>query len=56
MIKEISLKTWVFLILSGFATGASWLCYFYALQKGDTSVVVSTDKLSIIVTIFFSCI
>jgi membrane protein len=41
-------------LFSGIATGISWLCYFYALQKGDTSVVVSTDKLSIIVTIFFS--
>lgn len=54
MIKEISLKTWVFLILSGFATGASWLCYFKALQLGDINKVVPIDKSSTILTIFFS--
>ena len=43
-----------FIILSGFATGASWLCYYKALQDGPASVVVPIDKLSILVTIFFS--
>ena len=53
-ILEISKKSWIFLILSGIATGASWLCYFKALQLGDASKVVPIDKLSILVTIFFS--
>lgn len=47
-------KTWCFLILSGLATGASWLCYFKALKDGLASVVVPIDKLSILVTIIFS--
>lgn len=47
-------KTITFLVLSGVATGASWLCYFRALQTGPASVVVPIDKLSILVTIFFS--
>ena len=47
-------KTITFLVLSGAATGASWLCYFRALQTGPASVVVPIDKLSILVTIFFS--
>lgn len=55
-IKALSAKTWVFLILSGMATGASWLCYFKALQDGLASVVVPIDKLSILVTIAFSYI
>lgn len=53
-IGKISLKSWVFLVLSGFATGGSWLCYYRALQDGPASVVVPIDKLSILVTIFFS--
>ena len=44
----------VFIALSGLATGASWLCYYYAIQKGVLSVVVPIDKLSILVTVFFS--
>ena len=53
-ILEISKKSWIFLILSGIATGASWLCYFKALQLGDASKVVPIDKLSILVTVAFS--
>lgn len=49
-ITEISKKSWLFLILSGLATGASWLCYFYALQNGDVSKVVPVDKLSVVIT------
>ena len=50
-IFEISKKSWTFLILSGIATGASWLCYFKALQLGDASKVVPIDKLSIVITL-----
>lgn len=50
----VSGKTWCFLILSGLATGASWLCYYKALKDGLASVVVPIDKLSILVTIVFS--
>ena len=53
-IAEIGGKTLLFLILSGLATGASWLCYFRALQDGPASVVAPIDKLSILVTILFS--
>ena len=53
-IHGIGKKNGVFLVLSGVATGASWLCYFRALQTGPASVVVPIDKLSILVTIFFS--
>ena len=53
-IKSIDRKSWIFLILSGFATGGSWLCYYRALQAGPASVVVPIDKLSILVTIAFS--
>ena len=53
-IKEIDQKSWLFLILSGFATGGSWLCYYRALQTGPASVVVPIDKLSIVFTIAFS--
>ncbi len=53
-IKDIDRKSWIFLILSGFATGGSWLCYYRALQTGPASVVVPIDKLSILVTIAFS--
>lgn len=49
-IGDISRKSWVFLILSGIATGASWLCYYRALQIGDVSKVVPIDKLSVIIT------
>ncbi len=53
-VKDIDSKSWVFLILSGFATGGSWLCYYRALQEGPASVVVPIDKLSILITIGFS--
>lgn len=53
-ISTISTNTWIFLILSGFATGSSWLCYYKALQEGPASIVVPIDKLSIVVTIIFS--
>jgi transporter family protein len=52
--KNIDRKSWIFLILSGFATGGSWLCYYRALQQGPASVVVPIDKLSILLTIAFS--
>ncbi len=54
MIKKIDRGSWIYLILSGFATGGSWLCYYRALQDGLASVVVPIDKLSILVTILFS--
>ena len=54
--KNIDRKSWLFLILSGFATGSSWLCYYRALQTGPASVVVPIDKLSILVTVAFSYI
>jgi len=50
-ITEISRKSWLFLILSGLATGASWLCYYKALQLGDASKVVPVDKLSVVITL-----
>ena len=53
-IKRIDQKEFLFIILSGFATGASWLCFYRALQDGAASVVVPIDKLSILVTIIFS--
>lgn len=53
-ISEISKKSWVFLILSGLATGASWLCYYRALQMGDVSKVVPIDKLSIVITMILA--
>ena len=53
-IGEVSTGTWVFLVLSGLATGASWLCYHKALRDGLASVVVPIDKLSILVTLAFS--
>ena len=55
-IMQISSKTLLFLVLSGLATGASWLCYYRALQEGPASVVVPIDKLSILITIVFSWI
>ena len=53
-ITEISKKSWVFLILSGLATGASWLCYYGALQIGDASKVVPVDKLSVVITLILA--
>ena len=50
-LSEISKKSWIFLILSGLATGASWLCYYKALQMGEASKVVPIDKLSVIITL-----
>ena len=50
-IFDISKKSWVFLILSGLATGASWLCYYKALQKGEVIKVVPVDKLSVLITL-----
>ena len=55
-IVDISKKSWIFLILSGLATGASWLCYYKALQLGETSKVVPIDKLSIVITIILAFI
>ena len=49
-ITEISKKSWLFLILSGLATGASWLCYYRALQMGEASKVVPIDKLSVVIS------
>ena len=51
---DISKKSWIFLILSGLATGASWLCYYKALQLGEASKVVPIDKLSIVITIILA--
>lgn len=53
-IGEISGKSLLFLVLSGLSTGASWLCYYYAIQNGTVSVVVPIDKMSILVTVVFS--
>lgn len=52
--KSLDKREWVFIILSGIATGASWLCYYYAIQNGVVSVVVPIDKMSILVTVIFS--
>ena len=54
--KSISKKNMFYLIVSGIATGLSWLAYYKALQEGPASIVVPIDKLSILVTIFFSCV
>ena len=53
-ITEISKKSWIFLILSGLATGASWLCYYRALQIGEASKVVPVDKLSVVITLLLA--
>ena len=53
-ISEISRKSWLFLILSGLATGASWLCYYTALQIGEVSKVVPVDKLSVVITLILA--
>ena len=50
-LADISKKSWIFLILSGLATGASWLCYYKALQVGEASKVVPVDKLSVVITL-----
>lgn len=53
-ISDIGKKSWVFLILSGLATGASWLCYYKALQMGEASKVVPIDKLSVVITLILA--
>ncbi len=53
-ITEISRKSWIFIILSGIATGASWLCYYRALQIGDASKVVPIDKMSVVITLILA--
>ncbi|MBO5099130.1 MAG: EamA family transporter [Clostridia bacterium] len=53
-IMDIDKKSWWFLILSGLATGASWLCYYKALQIGETSKVVPVDKLSVVITLILA--
>ena len=53
-ISDISTKSWIFLILSGLATGASWLCYYKALQMGNVSKVVPIDKLSVVITLILA--
>ena len=55
-IMDISKKSWIFLILSGLATGASWLCYYKALQIGKASKVVPIDKLSVVITLILAVI
>ncbi len=53
-ISGISTKSWIFLILSGLATGASWLCYYKALQIGEASKVVPIDKMSVVITLILA--
>ena len=53
-IPQITRKSWIFLVLSGIATGLSWMFYYHALQQGNASVVAPVDKLSILVTVLFS--
>ncbi len=53
-LSAISRKSWIFLILSGLATGASWLCYYKALQVGEASKVVPIDKLSVVITLILA--
>ena len=55
-IADITTKSWIYLVLSGLATGLSWLCYFYALQIGDASKVVPIDKFSVVITIVLAFI
>ena len=55
-IMDISKKSWVFLVLSGLATGASWLCYYKALQAGEASKVVPLDQLSVVITLILAVI
>src|SRR5580658_5120551 len=54
--QALSTRTWIFLVLSGFATGLSWLCYFHALQAGPASRVAPIDKLSVALVILFSAL
>ena len=53
-LSSIGKKSWIFLILSGLATGASWLCYYKALQMGDASKVVPIDKMSVVITLILA--
>ena len=53
-LSQIGTKSWIFLILSGLATGASWLCYYKALQIGEASKVVPIDKLSVVITLILA--
>lgn len=53
-LSDISKKSWIFLVLSGLATGASWLCYYKALQMGEASKVVPIDKLSVVITLILA--
>ena len=53
---EIGRRSWLFLILSGIATGASWLCYYKALQLGEASKVVPVDKLSVVITMILAAV
>ena len=53
-LSDISKKSWIFLILSGLATGISWLCYYKALQMGETSKVVPIDKMSVVITLILA--
>lgn len=55
-IRSISCRSWIFLILSGLATGASWLCYYRALKEGDASKVVAVDKLSVVITLLLALV
>lgn len=55
-LSEVSRRSWIFLILSGFATGASWLCYYKALQMGQASKVVPIDKMSVVITLLLAFI
>ena len=55
-LASISAKSWIFLVLSGLATGASWLCYFRALQLGQASLVVPIDKLSLVITLVLAVV
>lgn len=55
-ILEIGKRSWIFLILSGIATGASWLCYYKALQLGEASKVVPIDKLSVVITLVLAAV
>lgn len=55
-ITEISRKSWIFLILSGLATGASWLCYYHALKIGEASKVAPIDKISVVFTVILAAI
>lgn len=55
-LTNISRKSWIFLILSGLATGASWLCYYKAIQMGEVSKVVPIDKMSVVITLILAVV